>query len=123
MAAVSYFIRDHQGNVSGPYTGAKLRQLASSRKLDLSWHISTDQMKWCVAAKVKNLSASLEGVLTKDLSTGDRYRNLTRQEVVAIFLDKFVLNNENFNDSWSFFQAVRKWWVKLMVHKQQRDTV
>src|SRR4051812_38690960 len=91
--------------------------MLSARQLDLAWEISTDRVNWCVAAKVKNLSASLEAALAAHLPTGPKYRNLTRKEVVALFLDKFVLNNERFRAAFPFMQPLRKWWAKLTLPK------
>jgi hypothetical protein len=87
--------------------------MAGEGKLDLSWQISADRVSWCTAAKAKNLFSDLETALAEHLPTGGQYRNLTRQEVVVLFLDKFILNNENFRDSFPFLQTVRLWWAKL----------
>src|SRR4051812_12249873 len=51
----TYYVRDHQGRVSGPFSAADLKRLAGERKLDLSWQISGDRVNWSTAAKVKNL--------------------------------------------------------------------
>lgn len=112
-----FYVRDHQGKVSGPFTAAKLRQMAGEQKLDLSWEVSADKANWCVAAKVKGLSLDLETALAAGLRTGQQYRKLTHQEAVALFLDKFILNNENFKDSLPFLQPLRKWWAKLTLPK------
>jgi hypothetical protein len=108
----NYYVKDHQGRVSGPFSGSELKKLAREKKLELSWHISADRIKWCPAAKVKNLSADLEKLLAENLATEEQYRKLRRQEVIALFLDKFILNNENFKDAMSFLQPIRVWWAK-----------
>jgi hypothetical protein len=113
----TYYIKNHQGKVSGPYSAAVLKRLLRDNKLDLSWQISADRVQWCTAARVKNLSGNLERVLAENLSADKKYRSLTRQEVVALFLDKFILNNEKFRESFPFLQHVRKWWAKLTLPK------
>src|SRR5262249_51723657 len=99
VAVEKYYVKDHQGRVSGPFSGSDLKKLAREKRLDLSWQISADRVRWCPAAKVKNLSADLEKVLAENLATEEQYRTLRRQEVLALFLDKFILNNENFKDA------------------------
>jgi len=116
MPAERYFVKDQLGNVSGPFSGAALKKMAEEKKLELSWQISPDRINWCVAAKVKNLSAGLETALTANLAQGE-FRSLTQQEVLSLFLDKFVLNNENFKESMPFLQPLRKWWAKLTLPK------
>jgi hypothetical protein len=111
--AERYWLKDHKGTVRGPYSGATLRQLAEAKKLNLSWQISNDKVHWSTAAKVKNLFSGLESALQANLSGEKRYRNLTRQEVLSLFLDKFVLNNDNFKDTFPFLQNLRVWWAKL----------
>jgi hypothetical protein len=113
----NYYVKNHQGKVIGPCSGAALRKMVRDRQLDLSWQISADRVNWCTAAKVKNLSADLERVLAQNLSTGDKYRDLTRAEVVALFLDKFVLSNENFKDSFPILQPFRVLWAKITLPK------
>jgi hypothetical protein len=112
-----YYIRDHQDRISGPFSGSDLKKLAREKKLDLSWQVSADRVQWCPLAKVRNLSADLEKLLAENLSTEGQYRNLSRQEVIALFLDKFILNNENFKDSIPFLQPIRVWWAKLTLPK------
>src|SRR5256885_761164 len=85
--AENYSVKNDQGKVSGRFSGADLKKMVKEKKLDLSWKISADRVKWCPAAKVRNLSADLERVLAETLSTGEQYRSLTRQEVVVLFLD------------------------------------
>jgi hypothetical protein len=113
----AYYVKDHQGRVSGPFSGSDLKKLARENKLDLSWQISADRIKWCPAAKVRNLSADLEKLLAENLPTEEEYRKLRRQEVIALFLDKFILNNNNFKDAMPFLQPIRVWWAKLTLPK------
>jgi hypothetical protein len=116
-ATQRYYVRDHQGRVNGPFSTADLKKLAAAKQFDLSWQVSVDKVNWCTAAKVKGLFAGLEAALAEGLATGQQYRNLTRQEAVALFLDKFILNNENFKDSFPFLQTLRVWWAKLTLPK------
>jgi hypothetical protein len=112
-APQQYYLRSLGGKVIGPFSGAELKTMAGAGRLDLSWQISADQVNWCTVAKAKNLFGSLETALSEHVHAGGQYRSLTRQEVVALFLDKFILNNENFRDSFPFLQTVRVWWAKL----------
>jgi len=114
---MKYYVKNHAGKVSGPFPGADLKKMLAEKKLDLSWQISADRVKWCVAAKVKNLSTGLETALEDHFASGNQYRPFTPQEVVTLFLDKFVLNNENFKDSFPWLQTVRKWWARLTMPK------
>jgi hypothetical protein len=113
----AFYLKDHRGAVTGPFSAAALRQMAAERRLDLSWHVSADKVNWCTAAKVKGLSADLEAALAASLPAGERYRNLAPQEALALFLDKFILSNENFKDSFLFLQPLRLWWAKLTLPK------
>jgi len=112
-----YYVKDHQGRVSGPFSSLDLKRLAKEKKLDFSWQVTDDRVKWCPLAKVRNLSADLEKLLSENLSTEGEYRNLSRQEVLALFLDKFILNNDNFKDSFPFLQTLRVWWAKVTLPK------
>ncbi len=117
MPTTMYYLKDHLGNVSGPFSSPTLKRLAAEKKIDLSWQVSIDRVKWHIVAKAKNLLDELETALTSNLSTEGKYRSLSRQEVVALFLDKFVLNNENFKDSFAFFQPLRRLWARLTLPK------
>jgi hypothetical protein len=115
--AERYYVRDHQNRVSGPFSAADLKGRAVDKQFDLSWEVSVDKVNWCAAAKVEGLFAGLEAALADNFSTGKQYRDLTHREAVALFLDKFILNNENFKDSFPFLQTIRVWWAKLTLPK------
>src|SRR4051794_1256326 len=102
-----YYIRDDRGRIGGPYSGNALRRFAREGKLLPSWHISIDKKKWTAAARVQNLFPELEQALSADLPASGQYRNLTRKEQVALFVDRFVLNNDKFKDSLPFLQSIR----------------
>jgi hypothetical protein len=91
--------------------------MVKAGQLDLAWKISKDRVNWCPAGQVKNLVEGLESALAEYLPTGEQYRSLTKTEVAALFLDKFVLNNDNFKDTFPGIQQVRVWWAKLTMPK------
>ncbi|MFI5455024.1 MAG: hypothetical protein ACHRXM_06190 [Isosphaerales bacterium] len=111
--AHQYYVRDGRGRVAGPYSGEALRKYARGGKLLPSWHISTDREHWKLAAKVQNLFNEVDKSLSSSVSRDHRYRNLTRKEQVALFVDEFVFKNEHFKDSMPWLQGLRAWWVKL----------
>ncbi len=67
------------------------------------------------AGKVPNLFTHLDQALSQHVPSGSRYRNLNRTEMAALFLDKFVLNNEQFNDLFPWFKTVRGWWYSYII--------
>ncbi len=111
--ANQYYVRDGKGKVVGPFSAHTLRQFAREGKIKPSWQVSGDRQKWTVAAKVQNLFDSVEKAIFADVSRGHQYRNLSRKEQIALFVDKFVLNNEKFKDSMPWLQSVRSWWARL----------
>jgi hypothetical protein len=62
---------------------------------------------------VQNLFSDLERALTAQTRSGQQYRDLTRAEIVNLFLHKFVYENERFQNLFPWFQQVRLWWAKL----------
>ena len=109
----TYHVRNPEGKVGGPYTATQLKAFASEGKLPLFWEISRDRVRWIAAGKVQGLFDHLESAIADQSLTGDGYRKLTKGEVSALFLDKFVFGSERFKHSFPWFQKVREWWAKL----------
>jgi hypothetical protein len=63
----TYYVRDDQGGVFGPYEPDYLRKKARDGKLPPSWELSPDKKKWVPAAKVQNLFVSVEKALSASL--------------------------------------------------------
>jgi hypothetical protein len=110
---MKYYVRDGKGRIAGPFSVEALKKAARDGKILPSWHISSTQEKWTLAAKVPDLFHSVDNALGAEVSRVNRYRDLTRKEQVALFVDKFVFNNEHFKDSMPWLQNVRAWWARL----------
>jgi hypothetical protein len=110
---MNYYVRDGKGRIAGPFSVEALKKAARDGRLLPSWHISSTRQKWTLAAKVPDLFDSVDNALVAEVSRVNRYRDLTRKEQVALFVDKFVFNNEHFKDSMPWLQNARAWWAKL----------
>ena len=99
--------------VYGPFSDSDLQRFARAGKILPSFYISKDREKWIAAAKVQNLFAHVEQALAESLPMNSQYRTLTRKEQIALFVDRFVLSNEQFKDAGPFMQKIRIWWAKL----------
>ena len=110
---MQYYVRDAKGRIAGPFSVEALMKAARDGKILPSWHRSSTQQKWTLAAKVPDLFATVDKTLTAEVSRVNRYRDLTRKEQVALFVDKFVFNNEHFKDSMPWLQNARAWWARL----------
>jgi hypothetical protein len=111
--AKQYYVRDDQGKVRGPFSDSDLQRFAHAGKILPSFYISKDREKWIAAAKVQNLFAHVEQALSESLPSSSQYRTLTRKEQIALFVDRFVLSNEQFKDTGPFILKIRIWWAKL----------
>src|SRR3954464_6888109 len=110
---MQYYVRDIKGRVFGPFSVADLRKAAREGRIQPSWELSSTQQKWTLAAEVPDLFPTVDKTLEAELPRANRYRDLTRKEQVALFVDKFVFNNEHFKDSMPWLQSLRAWWAKL----------
>jgi hypothetical protein len=110
---MQYYIRDTKGRIAGPFSVEALKKAARAGKLLPSWHISSTQKKWTLAAQVPDLFAPVERALSAEVSGVKTYRDLRRKEQVALFVDKFVFNNEHFKDSMPWLQNARAWWARF----------
>ncbi len=110
---MKYYVRDTKGRVAGPFSAADLKHAALDGKIQPSWELSSTREKWTLAAKVPDLFPKVDETLAADLPRAKRYRDLTRKEQVALFVDKFVFNNEHLKDSMPWMQSVRAWWARL----------
>jgi hypothetical protein len=75
--------------------------------------LSSTQQKWTLAARVPDLFDKVDKTLASEMPRVNRYRDLTRKEQVALFVDKFVFNNEHFKDSMPWLQNARAWWARM----------
>lgn len=107
-----YYVKDEQERVAGPFTREALIRAAKEGRILPSWGISSNQTKWTPAAQLPDLFAPVDAALTTAVSQKGNYRDLTRKEQVALFVDKFVLNNEHLKDSMPWLQNVRVWWAQ-----------
>src|SRR3954452_1599003 len=110
---MQYNVRNSKGRVFGPFSVADLKKAAREGRIQPSWELSSTQQKWTLAAKVPDLFPTVDKTLAAELPRANRYRDLTREEQVALFVDKFVFNNEHFKDSMPWLQNARAWWAKL----------
>lgn len=110
---MKYYVRDSKGRVAGPFSVEDLKKAAREGRIQPSWELSSTQQKWTLAAKVPDLFDSVDSALAAEVSHVNRYRDLTREEQVVLFVDKFVFNNEHFKDSMPWLQNARAWWAKL----------
>ena len=110
---MDYYVRDTKGRVAGLFSVAELKNAAREGRIQPSWELSSTRQKWTLAAKVPDLFPTVDETLADELPRANRYRDLTRKEQVAIFVDKFVFNNEHFKDSMPWLQGLRAWWARL----------
>jgi hypothetical protein len=110
---MQYYVRDAKGRIAGPFSVEALKKAARDGRLLPSWHISSTRQKWTLAAKVPDLFDSIDDALAAEVSLVNSYRDLTRKEQVALFVDKFVFNNEHFKDSMPWLQNARARWARL----------
>lgn len=108
-----YYVRDGKGRVSGPFSVEALKKAAREGKILPSWHLSSTQEKWTLAAKAPDLFPTVDTAIETAVAGADKYRDLTRKEQVALFVDKFVFNNDHFKDSMPWLQNARAWWARL----------
>jgi len=66
-SVVGYFVRDQARNESGPFSFEELQRRANSNQLFPSWYVSTDRVRWTVAANVPKLFDVLEAALASQL--------------------------------------------------------
>ena len=77
---MQYYVRDAKGRIAGPFSVEALKKAARDGKILPSWHLSSTQRKWTLAAKVPDLFATVDKTLTAEVSRVNRYRDLTRKE-------------------------------------------
>jgi hypothetical protein len=107
-----YYVKDEQERVAGPFSRGELIKAAKAGRILPSWGISSTRTKWTPAAQLPDLFAPVDAALTTAVPQKGNYRDLTRKEQVALFVDKFVLNNEHLKDSMPWLQNVRVWWAQ-----------
>jgi hypothetical protein len=110
---MQYYVRDEKGRVAGPFSVEALKKAARTGRILPSWHISSTRQKWTLAARVPDLFETVDQALTTEVTGGNQYRDLTRKEQIALFVDKFVFSNEHFKDSMPWLQHARAWWARL----------
>src|SRR5262245_34037551 len=110
---MEYYVRDTKGRIAGPFTVEALKRAAREGRIQPSWELSSTQQKWTLAARVPDLFPTVDKTLAAGLLQTNRYRDLTRKEQIALFVDKFVFNNQHFKDSMPWLQSLRVWWARL----------
>jgi hypothetical protein len=110
---MKYYVRDAKGRVSGPFSVEAILKAAGEGRILPSWHLSSTQEKWTLAAKVPDLFPTVDTAIETSVAGVNKYRDLTRKEQVALFVDKFVFNNDHFKDSMPWLQNARAWWARL----------
>lgn len=108
-----YFIRDQDGKTAGPFSTQDLKKQAKDGRISPSWQISTDQKTWKPIARVQNLFDDLESALSEHVTAGGEERALTRQEQIKLFVDEFVVQNEQFQNSLQIIQLIRRGWARI----------
>jgi hypothetical protein len=108
MLTGSYYVRDHWGQVSGPFSSDELRRRARCNQLFPSWRISPDKVHWTVAAKVPQLFDVVESALARQLPPGKRLRDLTPAEKVGLLVDRFVLRDTDYLSNFPFLTPLRR---------------
>jgi hypothetical protein len=64
------YVRDDTARISGPFTVEELRQRAANNQLFPSWQVSSDRIRWTVAARVPRLFDVVESALARQLPPG-----------------------------------------------------
>jgi len=108
----AFFVKDHSGQVTGPYSVREMKRMLREQQLGLTWMVSTDRIKWCMAGKAQGLSAELEEVITAN-RPGATVRSLARAEVASLFVQLFVLQNDTIHRRFPAAQHISAWWAKL----------
>ena len=85
---MQYYVRDTKGRVAGPFSVADLKKAAQEGRIQPSWELSSTQQKWTLAAKVPDLFPTIDKTLEAELPRANRYRDLTRKEQVALFVER-----------------------------------
>jgi len=108
-SVVVYWVRDAAKNVTGPFAFEELQRRANSNQLFPSWYVSTDRIRWTVAANVPKLFDVLEAALARELPAGKRLRDLTPAQQVALLVDRFVLRSNDFLARFGWLRGIRRY--------------
>jgi hypothetical protein len=109
---MQYYVRDTKGRVAGPFSVEAIKKAADEGRILPSWHLSSTQEKWTLAAKVPDLFPASEIALPVE-PPGDPPPRSVHEGPLAMFLDTFKGGKESFKNAWPWIQKTRLWWVKL----------
>ena len=109
---MKYYVRDTKGRVAGPFTVEAIKKAADEGRILPSWHLSSTQEKWTLAAKVPDLFPASE-IAPPVEAPADPRPGAVHEGPLATFLDTFKGGKERFKDAWPWIQQTRLWWVKL----------
>ena len=109
---MKYYVRDTQGRVAGPFGVESIKKAAEEGKILPSWHLSSTQEKWTLAANVPNLfPASV--IAPPDAPLADLRSDSIPEGPFAVFLDTFKGGRSRFKEGWQWTQKTRLWWAKV----------
>jgi len=109
---MKYYVRDTKGRVAGPFSVEAIKKAADEGRILPSWHLSSTQDKWTLAAKVPDLFPASE-IAPPVEPPADPRPGSVHEGPLAMFLDTFKGGKERFKDAWPWIQKTRLWWVKL----------
>ena len=67
---MKYYVRDTKGRVAGPFSVEAIKKAADEGRILPSWHLSSTQEKWTLAAKVPDLFPTVDTALETAVTAG-----------------------------------------------------
>jgi hypothetical protein len=107
-----YYVRDTKGRIAGPFSVEAIKKAADEGRILPTWHLSSTQEKWTLAAKVPDLFPASE-IAPPVEPRADPRPGSVHEGPLAMFLDTFEGGRERFKEAWPWIQKTRLWWVKL----------
>jgi hypothetical protein len=109
---MKYYVRDTKGRVAGPFSVEAIKKAANEGRILPSWHLSSTQEKWTLAATVPDLFPASE-IAPPVEPPADPRPGAVHEGPLVTFLDTFKGGKKRFQDAWPWIQNTRLWWVKL----------